>query len=123
MNANEIAAVWIRYTKDAGTDEFPVGDAVCDFFDLPREMPELCWQTILAILERIEPDPDDSLFQALAAGLVEDLLVNHGPAIIAQVEQQAQLDTRFNLLLGGVWPSTIAADVWARLEACRREVW
>lgn len=124
LNAEEIATDWIDYWKEHyATGEFPDREMKVDCFDLPREMPALCWQSILAILERIEADPDNDLFQVLAAGLLEDLLVHHGPAVIAEVERQAGRDARFNLLLGGVWRNAMSEDIWARVEACRREVW
>ncbi len=124
MNAAQIAADWIAHWKEhEATGEFGPRAEGFDDFDLPREQPELCWQTILTILEQIPAEPDGGLFQVLAAGMMEDLLRNHGAAFIERVEAQAQSDPKFNLLLGGVWLTRMTDEVRNRVEACRREVW
>jgi hypothetical protein len=115
---------WIRYWRAEET----LGDVTDldpeeDVHDLVRQDPDLGLNVILNILERIEAAPVTKLFQVLAAGPLEDLLVHHGPAIIDRVEAQAREDERFNLLLGGVWPNAITPDVWTRVERIRRQAW
>jgi hypothetical protein len=124
MNATEIAADWIAHWKhyDA-TQEFLQRQEGFDELDLPLEQPELCWKVIMTVLEQIPADPNDHLFQVLAAGMMEALLTNHGHAFIDRAEELAERDPRFNLLLGGVWLTGMDAEIQARVEACRREVW
>jgi len=124
MDLTPIAESWIWYwlaKDDIGNLPGPGSTEAVD--DLVRRDAGLGLSVILNILERIEAAPASTSFEALAAGPLEDLLVHHGPAIIDRVEAQARSDARFNLLLGGVWPNAIAPDVWARVEAIRREVW
>ncbi len=124
MKAAEIAADWIAYWKHHElTGEFRKREEGFDDFDLPRDQPELCWETILTILEQLPADPEDGLFGVLAAGMMEDLLRNHGPEFIERVEAEAEREPKFNLLLGGVWLTRMSEEVRDRVEACRREVW
>ena len=124
MDLALIADGWIRYRRAQETlDDVTDLDAKEAVDDLVREDPDRGLMVVLKILERIEPLPTTTLFQILAAGPLEELLVHHGPAIIGRVEAQAQDDERFNLLLGGVWPNEIAPEVWARVEKIRRDVW
>jgi hypothetical protein len=124
MDLALIAEGWIRYRRAEETlGDVTDLDAKEQVDDLVREDPDRGLNVVLKILERIEPSPTTTLFQVLAAGPLEDLLAHHGPTIIDRVEAQARDDERFNLLLGGVWPSGIASDVWARVEKIRRRVW
>lgn len=98
------------------------GDSVLDW-ELPLDYPELCWATILHILAVIGPDVSNRLFAVLAAGPLEDLLSNHGQALIDRVEAQARSNPSFALLLGGVWESSIDEDVWARMQTVAKGGW
>lgn len=91
-----------------------------EFWDLCRENMDEAWNAILSILEH---DPDARVMANLAAGPLEDLLVNHGPALIQRVEARAKADKRFASLLGGVWKNDIEDDVWARVERARSHTW
>ncbi len=125
MKLETAAKRWIKYWRSKETLEegFVDVDGAARVDDLVREDADRGLQVILLILEGIDPQPTSSLFQVLAAGPLEGLLVHHGPAVIDRVEQLAADDRRFNLLLGGVWPSSIAPEVWARVVAIRGEVW
>jgi hypothetical protein len=89
-------------------------------FDACTDEPEVAWQAILQILQR---DLTDDQKASLAAGPLEMLLSYHGAAFIDRVEEQAQRNPRLNHLLGGVWRTDMAQDVWDRVERVRREVW
>ncbi len=91
--------------------------------ELPTNKPELCWKVILEILGRIDAEPSNKLFQVLAAGPLEDLLAAHGDAFIDRVEAEAASNSRFALLLGGVWQNEMDLDLWSRVQACQREAW
>jgi len=123
-DAAELAGEWVAHWSK---DETPaiaagVGASAVDW-EIPREKPELCWDVILEILNRIEPDPSNRLFQVLAAGPLEDLLANHGEAFVERVTAQAAKDPRFARLLGGVWRHTMSAEVWSAVQASKSESW
>ncbi|MBW8369581.1 MAG: hypothetical protein K0M66_01165 [Thiobacillus sp.] len=120
----DLAKRWISYWEHSeGTLAPEDSDANTMLDGLVRDDPETCWQTILAILEKIEADPSIKQFQVLAAGPLEDLLTEHGPNIIAKVELQARRDPKFNFLLGGVWQNAMNNDIWSRVQAIRNKVW
>lgn len=125
MTPQTAAKRWITYWRSKETLEEGVVDFEADerVNDWVREDADRGLHVISLILAGIDPQPTSSLFQVLAAGPLEDLLAHHGPAVIDRVEQLANEDSRFNLLLGGVWPGSIAPEVWLRVETVRREVW
>ncbi len=79
---------------------------------------ELLWRFILAAYTR---DISAKVTGILAAGPLEDLLSQHGPDHIDQVEDLARRDERFNHLLGGVWRLSMTDEVWARVQSVRQE--
>ena len=119
--ADEWITAWARPEPPAiAAGEF--GDAALDW-DLPHDHPELCWNVILNVLGRIDAEPSNRHFQALAAGPLEDLRANHGESFIERVETRATQSAEFALLLGGVWQSTIHPEVWARMRSCAKGPW
>jgi hypothetical protein len=62
--------------------------------------PERAWLFILLLIERA---PSEHALQCIAAGPLEDLLVQHGAIFIDRVEHSAQTDQRFKRCLGNVW--------------------
>jgi len=81
---------------------------------------ELLWRFIVAAYQR---DPTDKVVAVLAAGPVEDLLAKHGAEFIDRVVELARKDPKFNYVLGGVWRSSIADDVWERVQSIRNHSW
>jgi len=81
---------------------------------------DLLWRFVVAACGR---ELSDQVRAILAAGPLEDLLSAFGSDYIERVEELAAKDARFNLLLGGVWRSDMADDVWARVQSVRHEVW
>ena len=59
----------------------------------------------------------------LAAGPLEDVLTEHGPAIIDEVERRAGRNAKFRHLLGGVWEGGIPGEIWERVCRARGEAW
>lgn len=90
------------------------------FCDLCIAQPVEAWDAILEILSR---DPGPEVLRILAAGPMEELLVNHGQQIIDRVEERARNDARVARLLGGVWKSQISDAVWKRIDSVRSHVW
>lgn len=63
-------------------------------------------------------------FQAscIAAGALEDIIADHGPAVIERVEELARGSARFRYMLSGVWTrgQDPAGEVWQRVLKARR---
>jgi hypothetical protein len=111
---DSVAEGWIRYqlAAEGSTEQAGNWDSVSTAFDIRAGEPKLLWQLILAIHSR---DQSDDVRCVLAAGPLEDLLVDHGPAFIEVVEQQANNDPAFARLLCGVYRRTMSDDVWHRV--------
>lgn len=98
----------LREHPDAWT--YALSDALCEThpdiaFDLVRDLIRIC------------ASPDD--IALVAAGPLEDLIVQHGPDLIAAIEQEAAGSDRFRFALSGVWQRDANPFVWARVEAAR----
>ena len=85
-------------------------------FDLVRDHPDLAFDAICATLERCTAPQQVAM---LAAGPLEDLLTEHGPAWIDRIEAEAATSPRFRYALTGVWKNEIKPLVWARVETAR----
>ena len=88
--------------------------------DLAFTGPEAALAAIWAISERSD---DEWVLACLAAGPLEDLLVRHGPAVVAAVEARARADAKARKLLGAVWRNAIAEPVWRRLRKLAGPSW
>lgn len=84
--------------------------------DLCRDHPDEAWPLALALVHVARGDEDLAL---VAAGPLEELLSNHGLAIIERMEAEAARDPRFRRALSGVWRSSMKEAVWARLVRAR----
>lgn len=95
-------------------DDFP-WSALC-VFEL-RGYPEEAWTFIRKALAGAE-----TVWQVvmLAAGPLEDLIAEHGEAVIERIEREARHSARFRFALTGVWPQGHGHNpIWARVEAAR----
>jgi hypothetical protein len=79
--------------------------------------PEEAWPVIVAAIEMTD---DEDTLANLGAGDLESLIVGHGPAFIARIEEQAQQSSRFRRALRNVWASS--STVWPRVEAAAGDV-
>src|SRR5438874_13166017 len=70
---------------------------------LAREQPERGWPVILSL---IAASPSDQFLAIVAAGPLEDLLCEHGPAFITRTEEEARRDPHFRRALAGAWGSS-----------------
>ena len=76
--------------------------------------PDLALACIIATLKLLTSDYQISV---LAAGPMEDLMVRHGPRMIAAVERAA-VDPAFRHLLSGIWgENRINPGVWRRVQS------
>jgi len=120
----EIAEGWIRAWS--GTEPPAIGAGVAASrldWELPREDPELCLESIITVLDHIDCSSPNRLLAALAAGPLEELLVENGDVVVEQVEVLARRNQEFRLLLNGVWDSTIEPEVLSKLAKYRNQRW
>ena len=119
-----LAQAWVTYWREYGeSGAFPQSSASEAVESLARTRPSEALAVILEILRMIDASPENTLFQVLAAGPVEELLGYRGPAIIEHIEAEALRNPAFKLLLGGVWKGRMPDDVWERLRKCRGSEW
>jgi len=83
------------------------------FTAVSQEQPELAWRVILALVERSRSDKD---LAWIGAGPIETLLQHRGPTVVERMEQQARRDQRFKAAVSGVWRSSIAEEVWTKIQ-------
>ncbi|MEQ1670884.1 MAG: DUF6869 domain-containing protein [Hyphomicrobium sp.] len=82
-------------------------------FEVEQDYPHLLMPLIAAAMDACEA-PSDAAF--VAAGLLENAIVNHGPLLISQIEALAASSPKFRYVLSGVWARANAdPDVWARV--------
>jgi hypothetical protein len=82
--------------------------------ELVKHRPEDAWIVIRQIADR---NPPPSVLGYLAAGPLEDLLSQHGPAFIERAEAAAARDSQFVALLDGMYQNTMSDEVWRRVQA------
>lgn len=87
--------------------------AFTELSDLCETSPDRCW-TVIQEIRRV--DGSDKILANLAAGPLEDLLVQHGHRFIDAAETLAREDAQFRKLLGALWQNDVADDVWARIK-------
>jgi hypothetical protein len=113
---SKLAQDWVKhfYVPRKERGRRPYAQAFERLYELVRDEPEIAWPVIQEIY-RI--DASDAMLAYLAAGPVEDLLVHHGGEFIDRIESLAKSDPVFRKMLGAVWKSKIAGDIWKRLKA------
>lgn len=84
------------------------------------ETSETWWQFLL-IASEIEMS--DMLWSNLAAGPMEEFLCDNGPEYLGRIEKQAQTNSKFKDLLGGVWQNRMKDDLWQKIVDLRGEQW
>jgi Family of unknown function (DUF6869) len=113
----EVARHWVVLTAYSPLERERDDNAMALFdyqWELGKDDPEGALALVKEVV-RIEEHP--RMLGLLAAGLTEDLLVAHGPAVIDAVEAEARGHERFRQVLVGVWTSRVDPEVVARLEA------
>ncbi len=118
-----LISAWIEYeeSEKAQSDKDANWWAVSAVMDFHlEENHQAAWEFVTRSFER---KMSDKAFAVLAAGALEDLLSDFGTLYIDRIEQLARKNSRFNHLLGGVWKSSIADDVWDRITKVRSTEW
>lgn len=89
--------------------------------NLSYENPILCLDFVLDI---IKLDSSNRAIASLAAGVVEDMLIENGDLVIGRFEELASSNPSFKKLLGGVWlDDDVSLSIANRFEAIRGERW
>ena len=117
LTPSELARHWVVLTAYSPLARERDDNAMALFdyqWALAQEDPQRALALAIEIA-RIEEHP--GMLAILAAGLLEDLLVAHGPDVIDAVEAEARSNARFRLLLSGVWISRFDPAVAERLAA------
>lgn len=98
---------------DIGEDLDWVSD--CEYETI-EDHPQLLVPLIAAAIEACTSGHDAGF---LAAGLIENALVKHGPKIITDLEALAKRSAKARFVLSGVWSQNASVDaaVWERLVA------
>jgi hypothetical protein len=111
----DLARVWIEITERSPLAR-ERDDQWSDLFEYQRHLAAEEPQRALALVTeivRIEEDP--MMLSVLSAGLLEDLLVGNGRAVIDAVEAEVRSNPRFRELLRGAWLSSADPDVAERI--------
>ncbi len=111
-SAHEIAVAYLARFRSKGSEFDWAFDSVLDMtFD---DRWEDLWQFILAfsrLPEAIEPDA----MAFFAAGPLEDLICQAGPAYVDRVLEEAKRNPRLGRLLTGVWGYSADPAVWDKV--------
>jgi hypothetical protein len=118
---NKIAETWINLQRlpeaaPEREDKFWSWDRL---WELVRDDPEAAW----GVIQIIREDGSDRILANLAAGPLEDLLVEHGDQFIDRVEALARRDAQFKKLLGAVWQNSMSLKLWRRIKAVAGPSW
>ena len=121
METDEIekfANEWVQARTNGSTPDNLVLDG-----ELPFNNPQLCLDVIIKVLEKIDSKPENELFTILAAGPLEDLLTEHGEAVVGKVEILARRSPEFRNLLNGVWDYDINESIKSKLSKYMEKRW
>lgn len=131
ISPEQVASDWItlaRYgSRDAPDD---VHDRGWVIYDLAYSDPELAWRAILEVVLRYseadlfseEMTEVKRIIGNTAAGPLEDLLAEHGPAFVDAIEAKSRQDRRVFWMLGCVWQNSMTDEVWARVQCAAGKI-
>ncbi len=82
--------------------------------EIEDKHPEHILALAIAAIDACETLPDAAV---VAAGIVENMIVRHGPRVIGDVERLASKSAKFRYVLSGIWSQndSVDPDVWLRL--------
>jgi len=110
VNQNEVVGAYFRYFKTKQAEDVWANEKVDE---LARRDPDEGWK-ITRIL--VDAAPSNEALAFVAAGPLEDLLKNQGPAVIDRIEKEAESNDRLRLALSGVWLDS-ENPIWKRWHA------
>jgi len=82
-------------------------------YHIIRGAPDIAWELVTKLIDLA---PSDEALGYFAAGPLEDLLSEHGPYLIARVEDRARDNPTFLRALQRVWRLGMTDDVWQRVQ-------
>jgi hypothetical protein len=82
-----------------------------------EEGPDAIWPLLMEIVQQ----GSENAVGNLGAGLLEDLLRDHGPSVIDRIERAAADSRQFRYCLSHVWPVEMAEGVWDRVVTARAD--
>lgn len=88
--------------------------AVDEFINLAFHQPNTLWEMIVRILEI---DRSENIVEAIGAGPLEDLIVQHGEAFIDKVERLAAISPSFKTAMQHVWIEATDTPVFEKFYA------
>ena len=89
------------------------GRASTHMFHINLRAPEIAWGIVIELIDRA---PSEKALGYFAAGPLEDLLSEHGPALIDRVEQRARENPKFLRAVRCLWRLGMTDDVWDRVQ-------
>lgn len=120
LDPDLLASAWIEGIASAGSgsEEEQHWSYGC-LADIVESRPDLGLDVVLLACAKMTTAEEAAI---LAAGPLEDLIAEHGAAVIDRIETEARKSVRFRYLLTGVWPQGQRdSDAWRRVENARRE--
>ena len=115
LNVELVAVAYAALCRNGMNETDPGFWAFECMSNLVETAPRAAWRCVLATLRHCETDKE---IATLAAGPLEDLVIKHGPEMIAEIEREAAGNDRFRRLLSGIWGQAHADPaVWRRVQA------
>lgn len=110
----ELIRDWIALMyAEEGTAEHKRLFASWEAFDeLVHNAPAAAWTAILEIIKMAE---SDVILSRVAAGPLENLIVEHGATVIDAIELEARRNAKVARTLTGVWRRDTPEEIWRRV--------
>lgn len=126
LSVAEQATAWIACARFSNPNEVPddLWERGWNLNECAFDDPAFAWETIKEIVGRYN---DEALFTNstteakhvlanLGAGPLEDLLAQHGDALISDIEFEVRSDRRFFWTLACVWKNSMSDELWLRVQ-------
>ena len=82
-------------------------------FEIEEDYPDMLLPLIVAAMDACETSGDAAY---VAAGLLENAILKHGPRLIGRIEALAARSPKFRYFLSGIWGGSRAdPEVWTRI--------
>src|SRR5262249_11409572 len=112
LDRERIVREFIAY-GEAPLRQVPWGWASDRMYHIIDGAPEVAWELVTTLIDRA---PSDESLGFFAAGPLEDLLSQHGPALIDRVEARAPDNPTFRRALEMLQRLGMTDDVWERVR-------
>lgn len=122
MKSEDLVSTFIRFAE-AEKDSAVYEESFCAYDALSSMSLDRPLEALNVILAVLSKNPSPKAIELLAAGPLEDLLVENGPLVIDEIERRAESDSNVAMLLGGVWQGQMDLEVWKRVEKARSRKW